>query len=375
MKKLLNFSFKSNHKLDKPLLITTFILISFGLVIIYSASSIYSLELYNDGYHFLKKQFLFVILGLGALYFFYKFKYQYLTKLIYALLVINAVMLILTFIPGMGVTAGGATRWLNLGFFRFQPSELTKFLLVIYFAYVINHKKDKIKIFSTGFVPYILVSSIFILLILIQPDFGTAFVLGLVMLIMLFIGGSKKAYIISSLLAVSPLLLYAVTSSSYRLRRITAFLDPWSDPQDSGFQIIQSQLAFYSGGITGKGLGDGQQKLFYLPEAHTDFIFAVVGEELGFLGVGVLLSVYLFLLFRGFLIAFRSKDSLGTLLAFGISSLLGFQITFNIGVVLGVFPTKGIALPFLSYGGSALLITMTMIGVLLNISAQNKTRA
>jgi cell division protein FtsW len=295
--------------------------------------------------------------------------------MIYVLLFINAILLVLTYIPGIGSTSGGATRWLSVGgVFKIQPSELTKLLLVIYFAYVINHKKDKIKMFSTGFVPYVTVSSLFILLILFQPDFGTAFILGFVMLIMLFIGGSKKAYIISSMIAVMPLMYFAVMSSSYRKRRIIAFMNPWADPQDSGFQIIQSQIAFFSGGITGKGLGDGQQKLFYLPEAHTDFIFAVLAEELGFIGVFAILGVYVFLIFRGFLVAFRSQDSLGTLLAFGITSLLGFQIIFNIGVVMGVFPTKGIALPFLSYGGASLIVTLTMIGILLNISAQNKIR-
>jgi len=362
------------HKIDKPLLITTLVLLLFGLVITYSASSIFSLELYKDGYHFLKKQFFFCIIGILALSFFYRLKYQYLAQLIYILLFLNFIMLVGTFIPGIGSAAGGATRWLTLGPLRFQPSEITKLLLVIYFAYMINHKREKIQSFSTGFLPYILVSSIFILLIALQPDFGTAFIIGFIMLIMLFIGGSKKSYIISSIIAVLPLIYFAIMSSDYRKRRIFAFLNPWADPQDTGFQIIQSLLAFFSGGLWGRGLGDGQQKLFYLPEAHTDFIFAVIAEELGFLGVILILCTFLFLLYRGFSIAFKSQEPLGTLIAFGITSILGFQITLNIGVVLGVFPTKGIVLPFLSYGGSALIVTMSMIGILLNISAQNYSR-
>ena len=364
--------FTQNYKADQPLLIITLALLLFGLVITYSASSIYSLELYNDGYHFLKKHLVFCIIGLIALLFFYKLKYQNISKLIYFLLLINLLMLIGTYIPGLGSTAGGATRWLNIGAFKFQPSELTKLFLVIYFAYMINHKREKIQSFSTGFLPYIIISSIFILLILFQPDFGTAFILGFVMLLMLFIGGSKKSYIFSSIIAILPLVYYVIMSSDYKKRRIFAFLNPWADPRDTGFQIIQSLLAFFSGGLWGKGLGDGQQKLFYLPEAHTDFIFAVIAEELGFIGVILILAAFLFLLYRGFLIAFRSVDPLGTLLAFGITSMLGFQVTFNIGVVMGVFPTKGIVLPFISYGGTALVVTMSMIGILLNISAQNK---
>jgi len=361
-------------KIDRPLLIASLTLLFFGLVITYSASSIYSLEIYNDGYHFLKKQLIFCIIGILVMTLFYKLKYQQLAKLIYPLLFINLLMLAGTFIPGISHSAGGATRWLSIGPVKFQPSELTKLLLVIYLAFIINRKREKLQTFSTGFLPCLMVSSVFVILIFLQPDFGTAFILGFVMIIMLFIGGSKKSYLFSTLVTVLPLLYYLIMSCDYRKKRIFAFIDPWADPTDSGFQIIQSFLAFYSGGLLGKGLGDGQQKLFYLPEAHTDFIFAVIAEELGFIGVIAILGIFLFLLFRGFRIAFRSGETLGTLLAFGITSILGFQITFNIGVVLGIFPTKGIVLPFLSYGGSALIVTMAMIGILLNISAQNRIR-
>lgn len=366
---------ENKTNIDTTLLVTSLLLLAFGLVMIYSASSIYALEIYKDSYHFIKKQLVFAAVSLFVMFFFYKFKYQYLTKFVYVLLGISLVLLVCTYIPGLGVTAGGARRWVKLGFFNFQPSELTKAALVIYFAYVINKKREKMKFFSTGFLPCMIVASLFILLILRQPDFGTAFIIGFVMIIMLFIGGSKMSYIFSTVVAALPLLYFAIMTSDYRKKRIFAFLNPWEDPQNTGFQIIQSLLAFFAGGLLGRGLGDGQQKLFYLPEAHTDFIFAVIAEELGFVGIVVLLSIFLLFLYRGFKIAFQSKDPLATLLAFGITSLIGFEITFNIGVVMGIFPTKGIVLPFLSYGGSSLMVTLAMVGILLNISAQNKTKA
>jgi cell division protein FtsW len=278
-------------------------------------------------------------------------------------------LLILVLIPGIGNQAGGASRWIRLGPISIQPAEVAKLGLVIYMAYSLSKKKDKVKSLTKGFIPYMIVLALLLALLLLQPDLGSALAMGAVAMIMLLVAGTRLTYLVSIAIIAAPLLYYAVMNVDYRRRRILAFLNPWEDPSDTGFQIIQSWIAFGSGGFGGNGLGQSHQKLFFLPEAHTDFIFAVIGEELGYAGVFVVAAMFLVLIVRGMRASLLAPDDFGRFLAFGMTLLLGLQAFVNIAVVMGMVPTKGMALPFLSYGGTSLLTTLLAVGILLNISS------
>jgi cell division protein FtsW len=282
------------------------------------------------------------------------------------------VLLVLVFVPGIGGAAKGASRWIRFPGFNFQPSELAKIALIFYMAYSIDKKQEKVRFFSTGFLPYMVLLAILLGLLLKQRDMGAALTLVTVAFLMLFVAGTRPRYILGMGVLAIPFVCYLVMTESYRLRRIKAFLDPWKDPTDSGFQIIQSWLAFGNGGVIGQGLGEGKQKLFYLPEAHTDFILSVVGEELGLIGVLVITAMFFLLVQRGMRVALYAQDDFGRYLAFGIVVLLGIEAFVNVGVVTGLLPTKGLALPFISYGGSSLIVSLFAIGVLLNISARTR---
>ncbi|MBI5286193.1 MAG: cell division protein FtsW [Deltaproteobacteria bacterium] len=256
---------------------------------------------------------------------------------------------------------------MRAGFFTFQPSEVAKLMLVIYLAYSLSQKVDRIKTFSIGFLPHIIISGLIILLILKEPDFGTAVVLGGITIFMMYIAGVRFTYLVTLFLITLPFIYLMITQVGYRMNRIMAFLNPWKDPEGGGFQIVQSLLAFGAGGIWGVGLGEGRQKLLYLPEAHSDFILSVVGEELGLLGVSTILILYLFFLICGIRIALKAGDLFGSYLALGITLLITLQAIVNTGVVMGLLPPKGLALPFISYGGTSLVVNMVGVGILLNI--------
>ena len=247
---------------------------------------------------------------------------------------------------------------------------MAKLGLVIYMAHSLAKKQEKIRSFKLGFIPYMVVLAILLFLLLLQPDLGSALTLGAVAMVMLLVAGTRLSYLFSVVILAVPFLYFAIMHVDYRRKRILAFLNPWEDPTNTGFQIIQSWIAFGTGGLFGNGLGEGKQKLFFLPEAHTDFIFSVVGEELGFAGVLVVSAMFLLLILRGFRAALAAPDDFGRHLAFGISLLLGLEAFVNMGVVMGMLPTKGLALPFLSYGGTSLLTTLLAIGILLNISSR-----
>ena len=295
--------------------------------------------------------------------------YQFWRKLAAPILLGCIALLVLVLIPGIGGSAGGASRWIRLPGFNLQPSEIAKIALIMYMAYSLDRKQDKIKQLGPGFVSYMLILLVMLGLLLKQPDMGSALTLAAVAIIMLFAAGTRLVYIISIFLMSMPFLYFLVMNVAYRKRRILAFLDPWQDPQNSGFQIIQSWLALGTGGLFGQGLGEGKQKLFYLPEAHTDFILSVVGEELGFLGVVVIIGMFFLLVQRAMRIAVAAPDTFGRFLALGIAVLFGIEASVNMGVVTGLLPTKGLALPFISYGGSSLLISLFAVGILLNISS------
>ncbi len=358
--------------IDYPLLIITLLLMAVGVMMVYSSSAIFAQERFHDSLYFLKRNIVFMAASLVLLVVAMRVDYHLYYKLTYPLLFLTLALLALTFIPGLGHKAGGAQRWIGLAGFTLQPAELAKWAVIVFMAYSLAKKKDKIKSFTIGFLPAVSIVGLILCLILLQKDLGTAFVIAVVVLLMFFIGGTRLSYLAAGFLAAIPLLYFLIFSVDYRRRRILAFLDPWAHQREEGFQIIQSYVAFNSGGLTGVGLGQGKQKLFYLPAAHTDFIFSVLGEELGLVGVFVVLGLFIFLMFRGIRIAFKAPDLFGTYLAIGITALITTQALINFGVVMGLLPTKGLPLPFISHGGTALMVMAVLVGILLNISSQTQ---
>lgn len=354
---------------DIALMFPVLVLVGIGIVMVYSASSALALKKFGSDFYFLKKQALFALLGILALVLCKHIPYKVYRHLTYPLLLLSLLFLIAVQVSAFSYTAGGSTRWLRIGSFTFQPSEFARFALIIYLAYSLSKKMADIKDFYIGFLPHIIVLGVFTLLIFIQPDFGSIVILGMITWMMMFIGGVRFIHLATSLVLLLPIAYLFLTSADYRVNRLMTFLNPWQYPTGDGYQIIHSFMAFGSGGIWGTGIGKGYQKLFYLPEPHTDFIFSVIGEELGLIGVLIILSLYFFILVRGIRIARNAKDMFGTLLAIGITSAIILQACINMCVALGLLPTKGLTLPFLSYGGTSLLINMACIGILMNIEA------
>ena len=354
---------------DYVILIPTLLLVGMGLVATYSASSFLAAHKLGDSYYYLKRQGIFCLLGLCLMVFAKNIPSTIYRKLVYPFLFISLTLLILLFVPGIGIRVGGASRWLNLAGISFQPSELSKLSLALYISYSMAKKGPNMAIFSKGFLPHLFVAGSFMVLILLQPDLGTAIIIGCWFLILLFVGGVSLLHLFSLMLLAVPVVSWLIWRADYRLKRWWAFVNPWDDPQGLGFQIIHSFLAFGSGGIFGVGLGNSKQKLFYLPEPHTDFILSIVAEELGLVGLATIIVLYCILVMRGIKIALDARDLYSSYLALGISSLIGLQVMINMGVVMGLLPTKGLTLPLISYGGSSLVISLLSIGILLNISA------
>lgn len=357
---------------DYALIVVTAILVMIGIVMVYSSSAALASEKMGDGYYFLKKEIVFAVVGFAMMIAAAKIPYHWWKKLVYPVLGIAFIMLVLSFVPGLKSSAGGASRWLKLGPITFQPSEFAKFALVIFLAYSLEKKASHIKSFGIGFISHIVVAGILIVMVLAQKDLGAAFMLAAITGLMMFVAGVRVSYLVALVISALPALYFLVASVGYRRRRILAFLDPWSDRYGTGFQIIQSLVSFNEGGIFGRGLGEGQQKLFYLPEAHTDFIFSVLGEELGLIGVLFVIALFAVFFWRAIVIGLRAPDLFGRYFAFGAAVFIGVQGLFNFCVVMGMLPTKGLVLPFISYGGSALTTFLVAVGVLLNISSYKK---
>jgi len=275
----------------------------------------------------------------------------------------------------VGHSAGGARRWLSLGPLRFQPAEMLKVVLVIYLADMLSRQQQQMRFFKQGVLPVLGIVGVLAGLLLFQPDMGTAVIILLMTACLLFVSGARVAHLLGLLLAALPAVCLLVLKVAYRRRRLDAFLDPWQDPLGKGFQMVQSFLALGSGGLWGRGLCESRQKLFYLPTPHTDFIFSILGEELGFAGTFSVVVLFGFLIWKGFAIARRCQEPFGKLLATGLSLLLGFQAVINIGVATGLFPTKGTTLPFISAGGSSLLFSLAAVGILLSISRSAQEEA
>lgn len=354
---------------DRGLLAVMLLLIAFGSLMIYSSTSVITpvLARRNIGeFYYFKRHIFTMTLGFLVLFFSYRIKPSMLKKAAVPLLIFSFVLLLMVFLPYIGVTAGGARRWIRLWPTTFQPSELVKLSMVIFLARYLSMPDYNPESF-TSFVRPLLVMAAFQVVFLKQPDFGSTMSLAFLTFAMLFISGMRMRYIASVLVLLIPV-VYKLVMEPYRLRRITSFLDPWKDPLGSGFQLVQSFISLGSGGITGLGLGESKQKLAFLPASHTDFIFCLVGEELGLVGATVLIALFVFLFARGISISNRSQDKFVCYLSYGLTLMISLQALINFAVVTGLVPTKGLPLPFLSYGGSALLANMAAIGLLLRIS-------
>lgn len=349
------------------LFILTITLVIIGLLSIYSASNVIALDRYDNSYHFLIRQSIFAVIGIIMMVLASRFNYQtyklYATKLFIACVI----LLILVIIPGIGKESGGARSWIGFGPFQFQPSEFMKIAIIVLVSKFIASYYTEMKYITN--VVYVAIVLMFVFgLIMLQPDFGTGMVIILASVILLFISGLDLKYFVYAFVIGILGITGLIISAPYRLRRIFAFLDPWSDPLGAGFQIIQSLYAIAPGGLFGVGYNNSIQKFFYLPEPHNDFIFAIVLEELGFIGGGLILGIYSLFLYLCFKISFDQEELFGKFLALGLTSIIFIQFFINISVVIGIIPVTGVTLPFLSYGGSSLIVTLFSVGIILNVS-------
>ncbi len=359
-------------RFDALLLCAVLALVSLGLVMVYSASAILAQDKLHDSLYFLKRQLVAAGLGVVGMAVVMQLGWRRLARLAYPLLIGVIVLLVLVLIPGIGSSGGGAQRWIRLPGFGLQPAEVAKFAWVVYLAYSLAKKREKVATFSVGFLPHLAVCGLLVGLCMLQPDFGSSVLLVFLLFTLLFAAGAKLSYLVGSVLLALPLGYAAIATSPYRMKRILAFLDPWAHRHDVGYQVTESLMSIGSGGITGLGLGDGRQKLYFLPEAHTDFIFAIIGEELGPIGVTLLVALYALVIWRGIRISLAAPETFGTYLGLGLTSIVAFQATVNMCVAMGLMPTKGLTLPFVSYGGSSLVVLMGAAGVLLSLSASTQ---
>jgi len=341
-------------------------LVVLGIIMVYSASAIFARQRYHDAAYFLRRDLAYAALGFCAMWIGARVDYSLYRRLAYWLLAGAIGLLALVLV--VGVRINGARRWLPLGPVSFQPAEVAKFALWVYLAYSVAKKADQIKSFTVGFLPHFMVCGIIAALVLKQPDLGTAVVLLATTIVVLFAAGAKLGYILVAGLVMAPVGWRIIVGTPWRLRRILAFLDPWQFRHDVGYQISESLISIGSGGVMGVGLGDGKQKLFFLPEAHTDFIAAIVGEELGLVGLCAVMAIFAVVVWRGLRAAYLARDNFGRYLAFALTVQFSLQTLIHLGVVMGLLPTKGLTLPFVSYGGTSLVLSMFAAGVLLNIS-------
>ncbi|MBI3970995.1 MAG: putative lipid II flippase FtsW [Chloroflexi bacterium] len=358
------------HGPDYPLVLVIAALLAFGLIMVYSASVVTAYTSFRSQYYYLFKQSISAGVGLAAMVVLMRFDYQYLRLVSLPGLLASMGMLAMVLLPGLGTEAYGAQRWIQLFGFQVQPSEFTKVTLTIYMAHWLTEKREQVRDFAYGFIPFTILLAIVVGLLLKQPDMGTAFVIVLTATSVFFAAGAhplQLAILVATVvIAVVPLIRFA----PYRLERFLAFLDPWAKPLASGYHVVQALLAFGAGGLTGAGLGVGRQKFLYLPFPHTDSIFAVIGEELGLVGSVSVIALFLFFAYRGLRVSWYAPDQFGRLLAAGITFGIAFQAMINMGVLTSTLPFTGITLPFISYGGSSLITTLASCGVLLNISRQ-----
>ena len=352
---------------DYCLLGVALTLVGLGLMMVFSASGIRAEIVYNNKYYFFERQFIFSLVSLVAMIVAWRMPRETMNKMAYPALFLAAILLLLTLSP-LGAGAKGAQRWIGLGTFKVQPMEFTKIAMVFYLAYFLGSKQDIIKTFSRGIIPPFAITGMFCVLLLLQPDFGGAAILAMLLFFMCLAGGTRFIYLFFSALLAFAGAAMLIVNSPYRARRLMSFVDPFKDATDSGYHVVQSLYDLALGGITGQGIGAGKQKLFYLPEAHNDFIVAVLGEEMGFIGICIVFLLFSVFFWRGLKIAIGQREVRDRLAAFGLTLIIGISAVLNMAVIMSLVPPKGVPMPFLSYGGSSLLSTMICVGFLLNYS-------
>lgn len=364
------------HPVSKPshpgqaLLWTVAILVSIGFLALYASSALKGHELTGNHLFFINKQLVALVCGMVIIIVFQWIPFHWIEKLPLPLMIFSLISLSLVFVPEAYVSVGGASRWLSLGPLRLQPAEPAKIALVMFLAKNMSRPGFRINTFRSGILPNLLALSLFCMLLMQQPDFGTAVLLVTVTLLMMFVSGTSLKFNLSAVLGGAALVILALLAAPYRMRRITSFMDPWSDFQAGGFQIIQSYLGFQNGGLTGAGLGESRQKLFFLPEAHTDFIFSVIGEEMGLAGSLLICLLFWNIVRLGLKISLHQPDPFKKLLAFGLTAMTGIQTAFNLGVVTGILPTKGIPLPLISNGLSSFIVYFLVIAILARLGQE-----
>lgn len=354
------------RSLDNGILLAVIFLLGLGLVQVYSSSFMFAIEAHNDGLFFIRKQALYAVLTVGVLFGLGTLSWRWAERVAWVLWLIAIGGVIATFIPGVGIRAGGAHRWVQLPFGqRFEPAELLRVTFPVVLAYLLTRPARGFGIWEWPLRTLLIAFPM--ILVLQQPDFGSFAISAAVAMTLIFLNGLRWRYVVAGAAVLVMSGYFLIVNAPYRLARVQSFLDPWADPAEKGFQVIQSMLSFYSGGVSGVGLGHGQGKLFFLPEAHTDFTLAVLGEEAGYIGYVLVLLIYGFLMFRGLQIAMKAEGDRERLAAAGLTITLALSVFINAGVVTGLLPTKGLTLPFLSYGGSSLLSTGIAYGLLLSL--------
>ncbi len=357
---------------DLILVTVTLLLLAVGMIMVYSASAVWASYKFDDSFFFAKRQLLFAGLGVVAMFFIMNIDYWVWRTYSKVILLICFLLLVLVLIPGIGMVRGGARSWIGVGAFSIQPSEFMKMAMIIFLAKFLSENQKKITSFKRGLAPSLGLVFLAFGMIMLQPDLGTGTVMVGTCIVMIFVSGARiMHFAFLGMLGVVGF-VGLIVSAPYRIKRITSYLDPWSDPLGTGFQIIQSLYAIGPGGLFGLGLGQSRQKFFYLPEPQTDFIFAILSEELGFIGGTFVLLLFSLLLWRGIRIALGAPDLYGTFLAVGVVAMIAIQVMINVGVVTGLMPVTGITLPFLSYGGSSLTLMLMSVGILLNISRHSR---
>ncbi len=366
---------RSNKKIkndfDSVIFYTTMTLVFIGIIMVFSASYIQSSFKHGDSYHFLKKNLIFAILGFISMMVVSNIHYEFWKKNSKTICIISAVLLLLVLTP-LGIKLNGARRWLGIGSFTVQPAEIAKFASIVITAKLVEKKYQDIKSFKKGLIPLLIVPMIFFILIMLQPNMSTAGTIILVTFVMIFVAGMDMKLVIGMFFSGVVLFLALALTSPYRLKRVLSFLDPFQDPLGNGYQVIQGLYALGSGGLFGMGLGKSQQKWFYIPEPQNDFIFAIIGEELGLVGCTAVILIFVLLVYRCVIIALRCPDIFSCMMVIGIGAQIGIQAALNIAVATSSMPVTGVALPFISYGGTSLTILMSAIGIVLNISRHVK---
>lgn len=361
---------ESRQRVDVVLFTVTLILLCIGVVMVHSASSVISLQKFHDAFYYAKRQVLWAALGVILMFVMANYDYHNLRRYAPKVAVLSFVFLAVVLIPGVGSNRGGSQAWLGVGSFGIQPSEFAKLGLILFLAHYLADAKDRMQSFRRGLLPPLGIALLAVGLIMLEPDLGQSVVIMGTTIILLFAAGARISHLAGLGGAGLGAFGVLVAMAPYRVNRITSFLDPWKDPLGTGYQIIQSLYALGSGGVLGLGLGNSRQKYLYLPEPQTDFVYSILGEELGFLGTAAVLALFAVLVWRGFRTAILAPDEFGSLLAVGITGMITVQVLINVGVVTGSIPATGITLPLISYGGSSLTLMLTGIGILLNISRQ-----